>query len=153
MIVAGIDPGKSGALAILWPDSSVLFLDVPLAGKKPAWTSWAASWGFALSEAAPERIIIEDVHSMPKQGVTSSFNFGEVLGFVHAIALASCPGAVIEWPTPAVWKRKLGLTADKGMSIEEAKRCYPSARDRLTRVKDDGRAEALLLAHYGRKYL
>jgi hypothetical protein len=43
LIVAGIDPGKTGALAILYP-GAVEFFDVPrieLRGKdKPAWLDW-----------------------------------------------------------------------------------------------------------------
>lgn len=46
-IVAGIDPGKTGAMAIIYPDNTVQFFDVPtikLRGKdRPAWGDWSRS--------------------------------------------------------------------------------------------------------------
>lgn len=152
MSIAAIDPGKTGGLAIIYDDGLAITLEVPVAGKKPAWTQWARTWGFALSEAMPSRIGIEAVSAMPKQGVTSMFNFGETLGFVHGICLIACPQAVIEWPTPAAWKKKLGLSADKTESHEEARRLFPGCSSELARVKDNGRAEALLIAYYLRNF-
>ena len=156
MIIAGIDPGKSGAMAIVYPDNVVHFFDVPtvkLKGKdKPAWKEWDRTWRSALDFAGVDMIVIESVSAMPRQGVTSMFNFGRSLGFIHAIAAST--GAVIEFVTPAVWKTKMGLlNSSKNASREVAGTLLPSAVPNLTRVKDDGRAEAALLALYGRKYL
>ncbi len=155
MIIAGIDPGKGGALAIEYLDA-VQFFDVPTGkvnGKsRPLWTEWGTSWGSALEFAAPDLIVIENVGSMPKQGVTSMFNFGRVLGFIHALAVAS--GARVEFVTPAVWKPKMGLAnSGKDASRERFRTLWPKHADQVARVKDDGRAEAALLAHYGRKFL
>jgi hypothetical protein len=152
MIVAGIDPGKTGAMVILYPDGGTIVCRVPLAGKEPAWTQWAIEWGAALDLNGIDMGVIERVGSMPRQGVSSTFKFGETLGFVHAILLGK--GRVpIHWPTPATWKRKMVLTNDKNVSREEARRLIPSLIPELTRVKDDGVAEAGLLAYYGRQYL
>ncbi len=156
MIVAGIDPGKSGALAILHADNSVQFFDVPrikLRGKdKPAWGDWCRSWSAALDFAGVNMIVIEEVSARPGQGVTSMFTFGRTLGFAHAIAVAS--GASVQTVTPAVWKAKFGLlNSSKGASRERCTALYPTTAAQLARVKDDGRAEATLLAHYGRKFL
>ncbi len=156
MIVAGIDPGKTGALAITHLDGYVECFDVPkinLRGKEvPAWHAWFDTWQNGLLLADVEQIVIEDVSARPGQGVTSMFTFGRTLGFVHAIAVAS--GASIQFVTPSVWKGKMGLlNSSKGASREKASALYPKARDLLGRVKDDGRAEAILLAHYGRKFL
>lgn len=156
MIVAGIDPGKTGAMAIIYPDMTIQFFDVPrikLRGKdKPAWRQWQAEWSSALDFAGVDRIVIEEVAARPGQGVTSMFTFGRTLGFAHCIAVAS--GASVEPVTPAVWKGKLGLlNSSKGASRELCSNLYPSCAGAITRVKDDGRAEAALLAHYGKKYL
>lgn len=156
MIVAGIDPGKSGALAITYPDGSVQAFDVPrvkLKGKDvPAWQEWQRSWSGAFDFAGVDLVVIEDVAARPGQGVTSMFTFGRTLGFVHALAVAS--GAAVQTVSPSVWKGKLGLlNSSKGASREKATALYPKSVGLLGRVKDDGRAEAILLAHYGRKYL
>lgn len=156
MIVAGIDPGKTGALAIIHVDNTVQFFDVPtitLRGKpKPAWQEWSRLWSAALDFAGVDLIVLEEVAARPGQGVTSMFTFGRTLGFAHAIAVAS--GAAIQPVTPAVWKGKLGLlNSSKGASRERCVNLYPSTASELARVKDDGRAEAALIAHYGKKFL
>lgn len=156
MIVAGIDPGKTGAMAIVFDEKYVEFYDVPtikLRGKeRPAWREWLDVWGSALAIADVDRIIIEEVAARPGQGVTSMFTFGRTLGFAHAIAVAS--GASVQAVTPAVWKGKLGLlNSSKGASRELCASLYPATAAQIARVKDDGRAEAALLAHYGRKFL
>lgn len=156
MVIAGIDPGKTGAMAILYPDKTVQFFDVPrnMVRKKdkPTWREWSRQWSSALDFAGVDMIVIEEVAARPGQGVTSMFTFGRTLGFAHAIAVAS--GAAVETVTPAVWKGKLGLlNSSKGASRELCTNLYPATGARLARVKDDGRAEAALLAHYGRKYL
>jgi crossover junction endodeoxyribonuclease RuvC len=155
MIVAGIDPGKTGALAILYPDNTAEFFDVPrdnLRGKDvPAWAAWSQEWICALSLAGVDHVVIEDVAARPGQGVSSMFKFGRTLGFAHAIVLSIQPRPSIRFTTPAQWKGKLGLlNSSKGASREKAVNLFPSVQGKLLRVKDDGRAEALLLAHYGR---
>lgn len=154
-IFAGIDPGKTGALAILYPDNSAEFFDVPrvkLRNKDvPAWSDWQWTWSNALLLAGVDFALIEDVASRPGQGVSSMFKFGRTLGFAHAIVLSVKPRPAVRFTTPTQWKGKLGLlNSSKGASREKAISLFPSVEGRLTRVKDDGRAEALLIAHYGR---
>lgn len=156
--IAGIDPGKTGALAILHPDGSAEFFDVPrikLKGKdKPAWSLWAREWRIALALAAPEAVVIEDIAARPGQGVTSMFSFGRTLGFAHGLVSIALPEVPIHFVTPSVWKAKLGLlNSGKGASREKCRTLFPTAAGALSRVKDDGRAEAALIAHYGRKFL
>lgn len=156
MIVAGIDPGKTGALSILHENNLVACFDVPMQlvkGKaKPAWTQWAIDWRNAFAFEMPDMIVIEDIAARPGQGVTSMFSFGRSLGFAHAIACAA--EAPIHFVTPSVWKGKLGLlNSDKGASREKARTLFPASAHHFARVKDDGRAEAALLAYYGRKHL
>lgn len=158
MIVAGIDPGKTGALAIIYGPGHVEFFDVPrdkVKGKDvPAWASWSVEWACALELAGVELVLIENVASRPGQGVSSMFKFGRTLGFAHAIALSVRPRPRIDFTTPAQWKTKLGLlNSSKGASREKAVNLYPSAAKDLQRVKDDGRAEALLLAHFGKSLI
>lgn len=155
--IVGIDPGKTGAMAITHADGSVQFFDVPrikLRGKdKPAWTEWVNEWSEALRWAAPDMVVIEDIAARPGQGVTSMFNFGRTLGFAHGIVASTCD-CPIHFITPSVWKAKLGLLkSDKGASRELCRTLYPWTAPDIARVKDDGRAEAVLLAYYGRRHL
>ncbi len=156
MIIAGIDPGKTGALAILFPDNSVIVARVPvikLRGKeKPAFTDWEAQWANVLEMCEPDLFVIEDVAARPGQGVTSMFTFGVTLGYVRG--LVARYRKPVHHVTPSVWKGKMRLlNSDKNASREEARRLMPSLAPELVRVKDDGVAEAALLAYYGRKFL
>jgi crossover junction endodeoxyribonuclease RuvC len=152
MIVAGIDPGKTGAMVILNDFVPLTVCRLPLAGKDPAWSQWAREWGTAIDLAGIDAAVIEDVSARPGQGVTSMFKFGETLGFAHAIVL-SCASVPIHWPTPRTWKAKMGLTSDKTDAREECRRLMPTLTKDVARVKDDGVAEAALIAYYGRKFL
>lgn len=154
MIVAGIDPGKTGAMVILTTDATGYVLRVPtvkLPKDTPAWGEWWRSWSTALYLGI-DAVVIESVGARPTQGVTSMFNFGQTLGFAKALAYSA--DAPIHYVTPAVWKGKFGLLkADKSASREKARTLLPLLEPEFRRVKDDGVAEAALLALYGRKYL
>jgi crossover junction endodeoxyribonuclease RuvC len=84
-------------------------------------------------------------------GAVSSFNFGRAAGVVHG-ALAAL-GFQINFVRPTEWKKYFGLSGkDKHASIAMAKNLYPEAAELLTRKKDHGRAEAILIAAYGRHH-
>lgn len=152
----GIDPGKTGAMVVLYPDGSTSAYRVPLIkikGKEhPAWVTWFDVWATTLHTLTPDLILIEQVAARPGQGVSSMFNFGTVAGFVKAIACST--KCRFQYVTPSVWKSKLGLLkSDKNASREIARQLMPSLVPELTRVKDDGVAEAALLAYYGREHI
>jgi crossover junction endodeoxyribonuclease RuvC len=161
LVIAGIDPGKTGALAISFPGGLHEFYDVPCVDLRdkdtPAWADWHTTWSNALEFAGVELIMVELVtggQNGKKQGVQSMFNFGGTLRFAHAIALGVRPRPRVEFVTPAVWKAKLGLlNSGKGASRERCRTLYPGTAGSLARVKDDGRAEAALIAHFGRAFL
>jgi crossover junction endodeoxyribonuclease RuvC len=50
---------------------------------------------------------------------------------------------------PRAWKKDMGLTADKDESLSMARELWPDAP--LARKKDNGRAEALLIAEWLRR--
>ncbi len=88
---------------------------------------------------------------MPKQGVTSSFNFGYGLGIWEGIIAAyELP---LEKVSPQRWKKTMlaDMGKTKDASRYKAISLFPEVAGQLSRVKDDGRAEALLLAEYGRR--
>jgi len=96
----------------------------------------------------PHMAIIEQVAAMRGQGVTSMFRFGQSYGVTQmAVAAHKIP---MQFVTPAKWKSYLGLSRDKGVSRSLASQRFPKQADLFKRVKDDGRAEAALLALYGK---
>jgi crossover junction endodeoxyribonuclease RuvC len=144
-MILGIDPGINGALAILDGQHPVI-LDVPKIGKEPDYSEWAKAWSCYLPFA--EHVWIEKVSAMPGQGVTSMFSFGERYGFV--IGLVAASGAPYSFVRPQEWRKTAGIVngAAKGASRLRARQLWPGS-PLFDRAKDDGRAEAALIAYHG----
>jgi crossover junction endodeoxyribonuclease RuvC len=95
----------------------------------------------------PETVVIERVHAMPKQGVSTTFAFGTSYGI--AIGIACGAGAALNYVTPQHWKKHFRLPANnKDASRERAIQLFPDAAKYLTLKKHHGRADALLMARH-----
>jgi len=156
----GIDPGIDGAIAIVG-DKDVWLYDMPTiycpwikpkknkAGKlvHPRMVD-----GKAISEILAPHIDnaalnIELVHSMPQQGVVSTFNFGQAYGGVVVLAMAM--GFNPKFVRPQSWKDKIGATCQgKDFPRQLALNLYPKLHPLLHLVKHQGRADALFIALY-----
>lgn len=150
MLTLGIDPGLSGALALLDSEGvAELVADLPvIRDGKLSWIDGAALQGTLLDALHGRscRAAVERVGAMPRQGIASAFNFGAGLGSI--LGVLQTLGLPIDLVTPAQWKAAMGLSRDKRASLHKARLLFPCAD--LTLAKHDGRAEALLLAHYAR---
>ncbi len=167
----GIDPGISGAVALLLPDGSVRFWDTPSikTGGKRDYDS--ANMQEILLEALDRAVdaenlpegtnveplglhlhaYIERAQAMPKQGVTSMFNYGK--GFGLWLGLLIGIGIPYTLVSPRRWKAVMlpDTAKDKGASLLRAKQLFPQCVSQLQLVKDHGKAEALLIAAYGQR--
>lgn len=146
--IMGIDPGVSGAVAFYFPDypNRIAIFDAPSVGKEinaPALTELIHTY-------KPTICYIESVNAMPKQGVTSSFNFGQAYGCVRGV-VAAC-GVPTVLVSPRKWKAFFALDSDKEKSRRLAIMKWPDG-GHFNRKKDDGRAEAALIALYGSKQI
>ena len=148
MIVVAIDPGIDGAAAAL-DDSCGLFQDVidlptRIVGKRREIdVRRLSSWMYHLM---PRRVVIEEVHSMPRDGRVGSFNFGVTYGMLRAVSLLAT-NQPPEFVSPQKWKAYFHLISeDKAASRGLALRLWPDQDHVLTRVKDHNRAEAMLIA-------
>lgn len=161
--VLGIDPGFTGALAVIDTDSRFIeaIFDMPvvqplkIAGGPDSRESKVVldlkRLADTIKRYAPaiRLAVLERVHAMPDQGVSSMFRFGEGYGCLQGILAAN--EIKVLMPPPAVWKAALGLTHRKDDSLILASNIFgPTAANRyFTRKKDNGRAEAALLALFG----
>lgn len=144
MIVCGVDPGANGGVVLL--DTSmqrlVTAIRMPvLKAGKPRVDVMPLIRVMRMADA----VVVEDVHAMPKQGVSSSFQFGRMLGMVEAAAM-SIP-LPVHRVTPAVWKKHHRLTRDKRASLDLAAVLYPDACDWRV-LANEGVAEAALIAKW-----
>lgn len=150
MITLGIDPGLSGALAALTDEGAIECLaDLPIIRDgKLSWVDGGRLQSLLIDtlHGRPARVFIERVQAFPSQGRSSAFNFG--VGFGSILSILQARHLSIELVTPSHWKREVGLSSDKRASLDKARLLFPSADIGL--AKHDGRAEALLLANWGR---
>ena len=84
---------------------------------------------------------------MPRQGVSSTFKYG--VGYGTILGVCGALRLPVRHVTPAVWKRAAGLSKDKGASRRRACELWPAHSASFGRVRDDGRAEAALIARHG----
>lgn len=159
MIVLGIDPGFTGALALYHPERNTLTIaDMPTTTRRmsnktirtelniPALLHWLDV------HLPPDNVVawVEDPHALPKQGITSAFRFGQVCGALQAAVLAY--GLPLHLVPPATWKQHMGLSADKVGCQHRASHLLPAHAHLWPLKKHDGRAEAALLAWYGAQH-
>ncbi|MFG1340268.1 RuvC family protein [Xanthobacter autotrophicus] len=142
MTVLGIDPGISGAWALLHADGTLAAGDLPVAGGQID----AATFSALIRSTRPVAAFVEAVHAMPKQGVASTFKFGMAHGtIIGALSALQVPTNLV---APTSWKRHFRLDADKEKARALALRLWPAAGC-FARKKDHGRAEAALIARFG----
>ena len=149
MLIYGIDPGFTGAIALYWPGAGTIEVhDMPVM-KNPKGKTIINPHGvldILANEGGKSLAVIEQVGAMPGQGVSSMFRFGQGLGVVEACAAAS--KLPLKYVTPATWKKRFNLSRDKGVSRGLAMQRFPDQAQIFSRAKDDGRAEAVLIALY-----
>ena len=147
-LFVGVDPGaSSGAWGIIDHHGKYWSCgDIPNADGQIKARMFRAELAQAI-DRQDAAICIEDVHSMPGQGVASTFKFGRAVGAINAVA--DMMFGVWHIVSPQRWKRAMGVTQEKDSSLKLARELWPNAP--LTRKKDHGRAEALLIAEYLRR--
>ncbi len=139
MLFIGIDPGKSGGISAVDDDGGIVYC------KKFPDTErdlCDVITGFTCQGYFIYKAIIEHVHSMPKQGVASSFKFGMSYGFLRGCLIAS--GIAFDQVTPQKWQKYMGCLSggDKNKTKAKAQQLFPAQK--LTHA-------TLLLAEYARR--
>lgn len=149
--VVGIDPGLQGAIAFLdvraW---TIRVFDMPTFTVTKTKTKNhvdAIQLANLLDSPSLFMVYVEAVTSSPQMGVVSAFSFGEGLGIIKGVA-----GALqlpINLVAPNKWKRRMQCPADKTEARARARQLFPSCEGVFDAKKDDGRAEACIIALYG----
>jgi crossover junction endodeoxyribonuclease RuvC len=152
--ILGIDPGKTGALALYTPATGALDVeDVPTLTIRSGRSKRLVVDHYALARIvdtwAPlnPTVWLEQVGTRPGEGAVGAFDFGRTYGLLLGIAAAHF--LRIELVTPATWKAALKVKGDKDVSRQRASTLLPRHSGKWPMVKHDGRAEAALIALYG----
>lgn len=154
----GIDPGLTGAVALVAGERALRVWDMPTVADGrgqcvcPALLADLLGEAVELARAQGEdrpRVILERVGARPGQGVASMFTFGRAAGIAEGVVGAL--GLPIRLVTPERWKRQARLSGKpKDASRTLAVQLFPEIASELARKRDGGRADALLLAFFGR---
>ena len=153
MIIIGIDPGLSGAIAILDDKKVLSIFEMPVMaeGKKNKRQLNSAQLVNIIRENIKKNeeavVVVEQVNAMPGQGVTSMFNFGQTFGAIKGVC------AALELPIffvrPSKWKKHFDLiNSSKDSSRTKAIEMYPLIAQQLSKKKDVNKSDAILIARY-----
>jgi len=153
----GIDPGLTGAVAVLAPDGTTTCYDTPTefvmrggARSKRREYNLSAMRRLlvtSLGDARNTCVVLESMHAMPHEGVKSVFMTGRSVALWEGLCAGL--GLPVRKITPVEWKRHAGLIGtEKGASRVCAAQQFPLVD--LGPRAQTGRADALLIAVYGR---
>ena len=154
-VVLGVDPGACGAICWLSANGPKI-VDMPLLNfargtKNRREIDYVEVARLIQGGPGVSVVVVERVASSPQMGVASSFAFGRAAGLVIGVA------ATLRVPlfevVPHKWQRFVGLPRKGGKDAARflCKQLWPESAELWARVKDDGRADAALLAEYGRR--
>jgi Holliday junction resolvasome RuvABC endonuclease subunit len=135
----GIDPGASGAIAVIYESGNVCWI------KNDSTEHELADWVRDVAGTFDCSAVIEQVNAMPKQGVSSTFKFGKSFGFL--IGILTALQVPYESYRPQTWQKHMRCLTkgDKNVSKAAAQRLWPSTK--ITHAN----ADALLIAEFCRQ--
>lgn len=144
----GVDPGKSGGISCITTKAVDEIVNVGLFSMRDKTDHDIWNWLRAITQNDLCCALLENVHAMPGQGVTSMFTFGDGLGFVRGLLVAS--GVKINKITPQAWQKAMGCRTkgDKSVSLAAAQRMYPEISGKITLAT----ADSLLIATYCKRF-
>ena len=153
MKIIGIDPGLSGAIAVLKNNKVLNIFEIPVMseGKKNKRQLNSAQLVKLLKDNIKDdeevSVVVEQVNAMPGQGVTSMFNFGQTFGAIKGICAAlSLP---IFFVRPSKWKKHFEIiNSSKDSSRTKAIEMYPLLSGELSKKKDVNKSDAILIARF-----
>ena len=154
MLIIGVDPGISGSICFFEDGKILEVIEMPVMteGKKNKKQVNGAQIYNEFSKRINRkddeiRVVIEQVSAMPGQGVTSMFNFGQSFGILKGIC--SAMQLPMFFVRPAKWKKYFNLiNAEKDASRTKVIEMFPKISQKLSRKKDNNKADAILIAKY-----
>jgi crossover junction endodeoxyribonuclease RuvC len=167
VVIVGIDPGISGALAWFDQVTGTLFdvVDLPTVLANKVGNKQVISDAGLVAELEkyhdPSKLIVVIEKQVAgtgniqgrKPSASSMLMQGRGFGIIEGVTAAlKCERHFV---MPQVWKRAMGLNTDKEYSRARALQLWPQHADKFKFKKNEGRAEAALLAlwYFQKEYL
>lgn len=156
LIYLGFDPGKTGAMVALGADGTLLDATLfPMIGSgKTGDYNLHATRYWIQDLKGRRRATIEKVHSMPGNGAASMFSFGQ--GFMMPKSMCAALEIPYQLATPQAWQKEMLAGKPKGKDTKHsavlaALELWPELSDNLALKKNQGIADAALIAEFGRR--
>ena len=154
MKIAGIDPGLTGAAALLIESggsiSEMRCVDIPTTGcraDKDVEIDFRA-FRDLLRDWKPDYLYLENVHAFIQQGVVAAGRFMKAAGALEAIAACEVDNCVLV--TPKKWTARFNLHhTDKTANRELVMKLLPKYADLFMLKKSHNKADAALIGLYG----
>lgn len=147
MRIVGVDPGLTGALCLYNTEKELIFIeDMPVVdGRIDAHAFWKifVRWS---QKRVVDLAAVEVQQAFPKQGVSSSFRTGMNYGIILGVLAAHFIPVV--FPSPSKWTADLKVGRDKDKHRRLVMETWPRSAGLFARKKDDGRADAALIARW-----
>jgi Holliday junction resolvasome RuvABC endonuclease subunit len=147
MNLLGIDPGRNGGIALLDADRASAFYTVQ-------------TWPMP----ATTRELHDLIAGLPliKLAMLEKPFFPKMIGTKNVARIAEAYGVLkgaLAWRdipfrevTPSEWKKSLNVPTDKTAARQRASEFFPDNADQWALKREDGRAEAALIAWYGMRF-
>lgn len=147
--IIGIDPGLDGGIAAYDGLNLIFHQRMPVIKYGTKRVLNIGRIVETLNQPEIQAIVLEKVHSMPKQGVASTFKFGENYGVIKGVSAGI--GKMLVEVTPQEWKKSVirGVDLALGKKMSVAFCCNMFSKENLT----DGEADAACMAVWGWKFL
>ena len=166
----GIDPGQKGCITEIncfTDNKQIIFHDIPLLPERGIDSSKTFYLLYNMKEEEHLDIfcLIEKAQPLPKQGCTSTFNYG--LGYGKILSILEILEIPFEEIRPVKWKKEFSLTIPKNQKGKKAKskdkkelsakvaiQLYPKLKKEFYTERGkllDGRVDSLLIATYAER--
>jgi hypothetical protein len=160
-VFIGIDPGASGYICMLAPELN----QAEFISNKEQPHLIFEELNSVIEHYSVNKVMIEDVHSLPTVSAKSNFSFGFNLGLLHGII--GCNGIGLDLVQPKVWQKYIGIKTP--VKVKGAPKVKASVRTRQLKLEvadvcqrlypkivihgpkgglQDGKSDSLMIAHY-----
>jgi len=150
-MILGIDPGAKGALAFFDPKACTLdIIDMPTVqvkrNQKMKTEISPQMLVPIISARKPLAAVIEKVGSRPGEAPSFAFQFGRGVGMLEGVL--SALQIPLGYVSPQTWQKALNTREGKDGNRQRAAELFPAYAHLFSRKKDDGRADASLIAYW-----
>jgi len=152
-VVLGVDPGVTGALAWLDTNGRLEITDMPTvelitsAGGKRRYVNPGPLIEHLQFYRATDAVYLERQWGQKGDGTIQAFGIGDAFGCVRTAVMAT--HLSYHLVAPGTWKRWVQCPPKKKGGLQRARELFPAYADLFKREKDNGRADAALIALYG----